>query len=98
MYVDQIGYLQLNHSATRLYNLTALSCVYHIIHRVDGDKKINMNKTGLPFEPPIFLPGRLFRIVCKNSGAQIIYDYVHVDCQDTHENMSQVDDLRCFRQ
>ena len=79
MYVDQIGYLQLNHSATRLYNLTALSCVYHIIHRVDGDKKINMDKTGLPFEPPIFIPGRLFRIVCKNSGTQIIYDYVHVN-------------------
>lgn len=77
MFVDENGYLQYNNSAISHYSLTSLKCVYHMIHRVDGDLKFTLQK-GITFEPPIFIYNRIFRVVCKNKMATV-YDFVHTN-------------------
>lgn len=77
--VDNNGYLQLNKSAVLEYALMKISCIYYKIHRVNGDKLIRLDQHGVKFEPPVFVPNRLFRVVCKIENNTKIYDFVHIN-------------------
>jgi hypothetical protein len=76
LYVDENGILKYNKSAILQYSLTSLKCVYMLIHRVDGDHDI-LQEDEIPFEPPIFINNPVFRVLCRNTPNETVYDFVH---------------------
>ncbi|KAH3692468.1 uncharacterized protein LOC127863362 [Dreissena polymorpha] len=78
MFVDDNGMLRYNDSAIKLYSLTSLTCVYHVITRKTDDFSISVG-AAVEFIPPVFIEARVFKVVCHDSSSVKVYDFVHAN-------------------
>ncbi|KAL3886604.1 hypothetical protein ACJMK2_026588 [Sinanodonta woodiana] len=79
MSVDDQGFLQFNDTSARHFGIKAtdLLCTYAIVQR-NGDNDVIFEEVKrIVF--PVFVPGRVFRVQCKNKIDIVVYDFVHIN-------------------
>jgi hypothetical protein len=55
------------------------------IHRIDGDQEIKQDDE-IPFVPPIFINNRVFRVLCRNTDSETVYDFIHFNVMTNDSN------------
>ncbi|KAK3597999.1 hypothetical protein CHS0354_042352 [Potamilus streckersoni] len=81
MSVDDQGFLQFNETSARHFGIKAadLHCTYAIVQR-NGDNDVTFEEKER-IELPFFVPGRVFRVQCKNKTEIVVYDFVHMNVE-----------------
>ncbi|KAK3597998.1 hypothetical protein CHS0354_042351 [Potamilus streckersoni] len=91
MTVDHKGYLDFNQTSARHYGIKTkdLQCKYAVVQRNEDNDVI--------FEPekeillPFFIPGRFYRVQCKNKTGIIVYDFVHMNAEYLESSYGNID-------
>ena len=77
LFVNEQGILQYNQSALSQYNGASFTCAFSMLKLKPGDDYSVYFEEEVKFEPPVVVPSDFFRVRCKNSRRDVVYDNLH---------------------
>ncbi|KAK3096015.1 hypothetical protein FSP39_021950 [Pinctada imbricata] len=75
-FINESGYLHINHTTSQQFGLQTLHCSYSTVNR-KGDFDIEYSEE-VTFDSPLYIPSDIVRVRCNDEKDRLIYDHIHI--------------------